>query len=338
MLADDGLRELHQASGGDWGGSSVNKQFIDFMTKILGENVMGAVKRGHPGDWLELEGNFEMKKCKFEAYCEEYVTLHLPWWFRQVFEEKIGMSLGQYLNKYSNSRLVVISNDKIRISGDLFKSFFETSIKNILFNVSGILDRLPSISSILVVGGFAECPLLTERLRQRFINHDVIVPENPCLAVLKGAVLFGFSPDTFQTRVCRYTYGIANLRNFIPGIDPIAKRRKGNNRYFCDDAFDKHVERGSIISIGQFQEEKEYRVIRRDQQMVFLELYASTELDPSFVTDKSCNSIGVLEIQLEDEENDGVFVKINVSGTELEVRATVKPSGRIVSTKCNFLG
>ena len=70
----------------------------------------------------------------------------------------------------------------------------------------------------------------------------------------------------------------------------------------------------------------------------FLELFASTEANPEFVTDESCHYIGALDMELEKKENGGVFVKINVSGTELEVQATVKPSGRVVSTRCSFLG
>ena len=115
----------------------------------------------------------------------------------------------------------LLTKDKIRISSTVFESFFDTSITNILGKASDIREKLPDISSILVVGGFAECRILTERLRERFINHTILVPDNPSVAVLKGAVMFGINPTAIRTRVCRYTYGIANQRKFIHGKDPI---------------------------------------------------------------------------------------------------------------------
>ena len=340
VLHGGGLREIHQASGGDWGGSSVNKQFLDYMTShVFGQDVIEVIKQKHPADWLEFQNNFERKKCTYNAKIDSKVTLRLPASFSDAFEEKNGTTIRTKLENADICSQISCLKDKIRLSTDLFKSFFDRSIENIHRKVKHVLDKLPDIKSILVVGGFAECKLLTESIRNAFENHIVLLPEDPSLAVLKGAVIFGFSPNTIRSRVCRYTYGIAKQRKFIEGRDPEEKRRYENGKFFCDDVFDKHVERGSIIEIGQFQDEKEYRTVRKDQRMVYLELYASTDKNPNFTTDESCHCIGFLEIDLRDEEDVGVvFVKINVSGTELEVEATVKPSGRIVSTTCNFLG
>ena len=340
VLHGGGLRELHQASGGDWGGSSVNKQFLDYMASALGQDVIDAVKQESPSDWLEFQNNFEMKKCTYKTNSNKDVTLRLPLSFSEIFQKKNSKTLMEHIKASCYNSDITVTKDKIRLSNTLFKSLFDTSIKNILKKMSEVIKQVPNINSILVVGGFAECKLLTGRIRETFINHRILIPEEPSLAVLKGAVLFGFNPNAIEMRVCRYTYGIANQRKYVKGKDPVKSMRITKGRYFCDDAFDKHVERGSVVTIGQFQQEGEYRTVRKDQRMVFLELFASTESNPNLVTDDSCHHIGVLEIQLQEgEKSDGVvFVKINLSGTELEVEATVKPSGRHVSTTCNFLG
>ena len=55
------------------------------------------------------------------------------------------------------------------------------------------LFRHPSVkdvSSILLVGGFAESPMLQEAVKEAFSEIKVTVPQDAGLAVLKGAVLY----------------------------------------------------------------------------------------------------------------------------------------------------
>jgi molecular chaperone DnaK (HSP70) len=47
-----------------------------------------------------------------------------------------------------------------------------------------------NISIVVVVGGFAECPLLKEELKKRY-SKFVKIPNEADLAVLKGAVMYG---------------------------------------------------------------------------------------------------------------------------------------------------
>ena len=64
---------------------------------------MDAVKRTHPADWLEFQNNFEMKKCDYDAYTDEDITIRLPLSFYQVFKEQKGESFDQHLKKFGNS-------------------------------------------------------------------------------------------------------------------------------------------------------------------------------------------------------------------------------------------
>jgi hypothetical protein len=51
-------------------------------------------------------------------------------------------------------------------------------------------------------------------------NLFVIIPEDAGLAVLKGAVQFGFNPKVINPRISRFTYGVSTNKGFRPRTDP----------------------------------------------------------------------------------------------------------------------
>ena len=78
------------------------------------------------------------------------------------------------------------------MEAQLTKSLFDESCKKLVdhFHPLFTLPNVKDVSSILLVGGFAESPMLQEAVREAFRNKKVIVPQEAGLAVLKGAVLY----------------------------------------------------------------------------------------------------------------------------------------------------
>jgi hypothetical protein len=64
-----------------------------------------------------------------------------------------------------------------------------TLMKNTLSNRS-----TNDLSTILMVGGFSECPLIQDAVQAAFPGKRIIIPEDAGMSVLKGAVLFGHRP------------------------------------------------------------------------------------------------------------------------------------------------
>ncbi|XP_048777505.2 heat shock 70 kDa protein 12A-like isoform X2 [Ostrea edulis] len=337
-----GLRELYQASGGDYGGNQVNKRFLEFITKLFGEEVIEAVKQKHPSDWVEIHNNFEHKKrasTKFDD--QDKIVIRFPVTFDQAYKSLMNTNFQERIKRMGYEGQITLKKDKLILTCKIFKSFFEFSLSGIKKCIERVLEHGHNTNTIMFVGGFAESPYLIDMLRKYFCNYKVLVPEDPSLVVLRGAVLFGFDPTIIQSRICRYTYGIANQRPFIDGKDKIEKRRKHNGGYYCDDVFDKHVEIGEMLEFGKFQEPKDYHPLNAEQVNVMLELYASTEKDPIYVDDPSCHLVGVMEIEVQERkpgEDGTVLVSVNFSGTELEIKAYEKRTGNVTTSACNFLG
>lgn len=313
------VREVHQACGGHWGGITVNGEFYKFLVRLLGGDVINAVKENNPVEYFELMHNFEHAKTSFTEDSEKMtVRFPLPW--LQNYKEITEEELKDVIHQTNFNKKIKLVSDKLRIKADLFRTFFDFSIDHVLDELSMLFKKkeLSNTRTLLAVGGFSESPVLIDAVKKKLGSQiDVIVPSDPGLAVLKGAVMYGFEPGTITSRVSRYTYGVAMQRNYIEGIDDQSKKpRQGS---LIDDVFDIHVKKGQHVEIGHFEPEHRYVPTMDEQKCAHFEFYATEDTDPKYTTADDCKMIGVLSVDLTRKSSkDGeLFLKINASGTEI---------------------
>ena len=91
---------------------------------------------------------------------------------------------------------VQLRGDKRRLSVDFARKWFQNPIDITIRHINGILTepKTKDVNTILLVGGFAECELVQAAVKMAFVGRTVIIPDDPRLAVLKGAVMFGHEP------------------------------------------------------------------------------------------------------------------------------------------------
>ena len=178
-----------------------------------------------------------------------------------------------------------MDKDKLRLEHVLFRDFFQTSSGKIVSHVKELLAKakLANVSTIVLVGGYAESKLLQDFVRTGFSNKTVIVPNQPGLAVLKGAVTFGYDPSVIAERVCRFTYGIEadgvfdekrhTLESKYTNVD-------GNLR--ASSCFDVHCKIGQNVKTDVFQASHSYLPVSVDQISVSLPLYACPRDNPVY--------------------------------------------------------
>lgn len=341
VMADAGLRELHQASGGYYGGTCVNDEIMSFFKRLFGAPVLMRLKEENPGDYLDLMNDIEMKKCTYSPKMDKNnITLRLPVTLLDAYKEETECQIEECLQDTAFADDVQIKRDKMMISKKLFGSFFKSSVDNVVRIIKEILDT-PSMSEVttfLAVGGYAESALIKETLQTTFPEKKIVIPTDPSLSVLKGAVIYGFEPEIIASRVCKYTYGIAKQGIWKEG-DPESKKLPWKTKkglHWCDGVFDKHVEVGQVVKLGEFQEAKEYFAVE-GQVKALLDFYASTEKNPRFVDDPGCTCVGNLVLDLSGgKTKKKILVRIGVGGTELEVEA-MDPTGHVFRSNCNFL-
>ncbi|XP_033731576.1 heat shock 70 kDa protein 12B-like, partial [Pecten maximus] len=132
-----------------------------------------------------------------------------------------------------------------------------------------------------------------------------------------------------------------NPRRFIEGFDDPKKKRKHGRYSYVDDAFDRHVRKGDLVQYGKFQDGKDYHPLNNHQTQAWFDFYASDVRNPEFVNENSCVCLGFVGVELsprQPELDATVTLAINISGTDIEVRATEKKTGNVTRAYCNFLG
>ena len=188
-----------------------------------------------------------------------------------------------------------------------------------------------------MVGGFSESPILQARIKQEFRDCKIVIPNEPRLAVLKGAVNFVHNPSVISERIAQYWYGIASLQKFNPKLHSYEKK----NCDFCDDIFDICVRRGDIFKLHDSQIKGPYETNRDDQKEMDFEIYVSdSDKPPKYVTEEDCHYIGTLTVELpkvKKGEKRSVFINFVFGGTELHVHATNNVNEEVTRASFNFL-
>jgi hypothetical protein len=189
--------------------------------------------------------------------------------------------------------------------GDV-KALFDTVTTPIL---AGVEEQLANIrrtcgpgaepEAIVLVGGLARSPYVREALRRRFgAEYRVLVPANPALAVLEGAVHYAYNPRAFASRRSKYTYGFALALPWEPGVDsPMRKFRDKDQAMMCRDRFAVAVRRLDRVAVDEpfpFVVEPSFT----DSSQVTVQLFKTRAAEPRYTDDEGCEPVGELAVDV----------------------------------------
>ncbi|XP_052818081.1 heat shock 70 kDa protein 12B-like [Mya arenaria] len=187
------------------------------------------------------------------------------------------------------------------------KGFFDTAVDGIVKFIQQIrtTDELGMIHTILMFGGFSESKYVQERIENEIPGVRLVIPTDPSLAVLKGAVLYGKTPRAITERIARFSYGFSVGRPFEEGIDPEELKYTKNGKKYCGSIFEKLITKGQILKQGQIFSDKINYFLDTDTDLSSMlskapaaaPIFKSTKVDPSkYSTAEDCEEIGKLII------------------------------------------
>ncbi|XP_033742406.1 heat shock 70 kDa protein 12A-like [Pecten maximus] len=324
------LKEIYMANGGEWGGTMVDKEFINLISDILGENVLRTFKEDNQADFLELQRGFEAKKRSISSTKDARITFTLPMSLLDTFNEinpKEDLSV-----KIKSSRKfdknVTWKLDKMRLNSNLAKDLFSKSVKRIVDHVTELLHKpeIENIQAILLVGGYSECPLLQEEITKAFPTKRLIIPQEAGLAVLKGAVINGHELEAVTERISRLTYGVGSNMPFDQGTHDENRKfiDEDGGKTLCTGCFSVHVRFGESVPVGLTGRSERYWVMEEHQTLLPILIYTSTNPEPTYIDEDGCENIGEVIVEMQNTErglNRGVDVEFTFGGAELEVTA-----------------
>lgn len=328
-------------SGGPWGGKSIDEAFFSFLSDICGRTVMDDLKTKELEDYIDLFQEFETKKRSIRTNQANKVVITLPVSLTDLVKdkhEKFENALGK--SRYKDC--VNYAKQKLHISPDTFRSLFTKTIEELIKHIRKLLsnDKLSGLNTILMVGGFSECELVQDSVRKEIgAPRKLIIPEEAGLAVLKGAVLFGHRPRIVSRRIARYTYGIQSWPDWDPDMHPETKKVTINGQVRCKDVFFKYITKGEQITPGH-EVSQIFQALKPDETTLECTVYTSTDENPRYITDPSCQRLGILTIQLP-PHSAGQTLEIEETlifgDTEILCRARDLRTGRISEVQFDLL-
>ena len=149
-------------------------------------------------EYLTIIREFETKKRSLTSDYDLDFSSKLSVYFNEKFSYAVKMQKVQ--TSYLKDK-VFFKKDKLKLSPSLMKSFFKESLDNIVNHVKYMLRIIEGVDMILLVGGYAESPLVQKKFREDFAHCNIISPQDSSLVVMKGAVLFGHNPMFISDRI-----------------------------------------------------------------------------------------------------------------------------------------
>lgn len=316
VLVDGNLRELYKASGGAWGGSTVNEAYEEMLFKIFGQSVFKKFKNDNMDDYIDMLRTFEVKKRGVSAKTENDTIVSSPSTLVEIYNDETEGTLKSAVSKSGLSGLVTPEKgNKLRIKAAMMKQMFSTAVNNTVEHVSKLLKIkvVSGTKTILMVGGLSESKILYDSLKASFTKLDIVVPAESALTVLKGAVMYGYNPAVITERMLNYTYGISVREPFQDGDDPAKLFVNNVGKRFCKDRFITFVECDQVIKLDQ--QLKMHRIYTPiTSHGVAFKMFASTTKSPTYVTDEGCYPVGILNVDFDSDVPENLKKQFRLCG------------------------
>ena len=341
-MPDGKLKAIHKASGGPWGGTYVDKNYLAMLADVFGTKALEDLKKTEIGDYIDLLREFETKKRDFSSKKEDKITFRVSASLRESFEKYEKGSLKDKIAslQYANA-LELKGSDKLRVAPRIVKRWFDGPVNHMIQHVNEILKEpeMKNVTSILLVGGFGESAYAQERMVEEFRNKRLIVPKEAGLVVLKGAVRFGHDPSLVSARILQYTYGIrgwcAYDENKHSGAHVEVKMGIKQVRF----AFIVLVRAGDEVKRGE-EKSISRTPINDEQTTSCIPIVRTLGHDPIFTTETGCQEIGSLTVhhpEGETADDKAMLVTFIFGDTELKVNVTVEKTGKTFHTSIDCL-
>lgn len=357
------IEVLHEPTGGAWGGTKVNLEFKKFLESLTEDGFTRYVD-------TECEVTNATSQADLNTTVTEVFESQKIIFGNKLLREdgKVAIQLcSSFINEYKDDLVKKIAEMEteevsIRSSGDIrigyskMKTFFQPVVDGIIMCLSRVLDKVPGIDTIYLVGGFGGCKFIYFTLSEHFGKiYKFITPIEGERAVVKGAALLRKNPEFLKARLVDATYGV---RASIPFEEEIHEQQYRipakceGQKDMCSNIFATFVERGDVVdSINVYM--KSFTPERPNQQLMYVQIYSSSEKDVWYTTGKrpshsrvstptDVHKIGELVISLDNTDSSSIEEKtvdviFDFSTAEIKVSGIHRKSQTDVRVVLDFL-
>lgn len=339
--ADGKLAELGVPGGAKAGSEYINTEFMNLiLVDRLGADFVSQVVSTNQNALTPVLDAWERAKWTFHPSADQPVIIPLsaPLYgalvqARAKAAKRRQKGRGPAEDGPAPFEVVVSPQEVTRL--------FDTVVDQTISHVDAQLREMRAASGVsggevaVLVGGFAESPFLHQRLGAHLAGRDVrmIVPEQPSIAVLAGAVHYAYDPTTFTSWRAPSTVGVGASMSFRDGIDrPELRVEDSAGRSLCSNRFDVFVRRRDSVR-QRSTESRTYIPIDNNQRTVSMQICASPDREPVYVDEKEVKELARLDVDISDcldlpLEQRRVEVEMTLTESRIEVTARNLRTGR----------
>jgi hypothetical protein len=208
LLTNSKISEITERTGESCGSSFVDKAFIEFLRRKLGNSTIKLLEEEYDDVLQYMEYEFcRHVKIPFTGSISDFKKYEID---LEDYPLNDRLTLKDIIEEGKERRLLKKSDWLIQVEFDDVKEMFDPIIEKIIRLIRGQLaQQNKKCSAIMLVGGFSESKYLQTKIREEFNNiQNISVPMQPMIAVVKGGVQFGLQTDTVTHRVLNRTYGM----------------------------------------------------------------------------------------------------------------------------------
>ena len=246
------VHELEGCKGSAYGATVVDKEFETFLCDldVPGYPKVFSEMRQNPQVWNPFMANFETSKVKYDGKGE--MLIEMPGSMIVQYPEKTQQIFRSLVKHKSPQVYINEGSIFIRVSPDICLKWYEPTISSTVELIRK-LHAKHKVEALFVVGGFAKCKILYQRLEKEFCTLKLVIPQTsttdgdtsgPSLCNhQRSSAIYG-PLKAIVGRTSRATYGIECRRPFRDDDDPKkiiwSKKHKAN---YCKDTFSVFVTR-----------------------------------------------------------------------------------------------
>ena len=295
---------------------------------------ISSYKSKFPQAWFGFLSLFEKNKKAADPSKKNPINIQLPFGIDQEYRHRTGQNLVKVLKQRGPRYNIQFlpSLGALQLKWEAVQSLLDPVVKKVVDAIEKLESCVifSSFKYLLLVGGFSASPYLQKAVQEKFSREiTVLVPEEPQLAIIRGAVRFGHVADEIKSRISKFSYGIRGRTSFIEGY-----HRESSSIYMdgvkrSDNLFDAIMTKGDTIKRNH-KKEKTYGPARKEDTSIGLKVYAMP-FQPSFpqyVTDVGIRKLGkgiIVRIPSAQETNNitdrAAKVEFYFGDTEIRVEA-----------------
>ena len=170
------------------GASVINRAFQQFLSSVNIPSYRDFFKEAMKNkDTLKkLLQNFEASKANFDGVAEMYVEM--PSGMFLLYQQQQSDILSNALTQATSPK-AYMDNNFLCVSPDICLEWYEPTISSTVELVRELHTK-HHVEALFVVGGFAKCKILYQRLEKEFPALQLWKPQDPGLVVVEGALRY----------------------------------------------------------------------------------------------------------------------------------------------------